>query len=170
MLSVCRLCMAFKDMAFEPGAECRHFVQVPQGATWCECTVTAGKHATPQNFNIQFSQLLPHKQPQMSLTPLSLSSEAVVGFVLPVTGGEPCELAISQLWKDNSATKLSVDLSFGGIVAQSKQVALMGSDSIYALMVWHPLWRFLGWAGGTAMIRQISSLSYFEMLIGSTTL
>jgi tripeptidyl-peptidase II len=170
MLSVCRLSMAFKDMAFEPGAECRHFVQVPQGATWCECTVTAGKHATPQKFSIQFLQLLPHKRPQRSPKALQLTSEAVVSFVLPMTGGEPCEIAITQFWMADSATKLSVDLCFGGIVAQSKQVALMGSDSVYPLMVWHPLWRFLGWAGGTAMIRQISSLSYFEMFIGSTTL
>ena len=33
---------------FQPGTEVRHFLEVPEGATWGEMTLKAGDHATPR--------------------------------------------------------------------------------------------------------------------------
>ena len=34
---------------FQPGTEVRHFLGVPEGATWGEMTLKAGDHDTPRS-------------------------------------------------------------------------------------------------------------------------
>jgi hypothetical protein len=85
-------------------------------------------------FWIHFSQLLPQKRPKRTTKVLQLSSEAVESFVLSVEGDAVLEVAIAQFWKADQPTTLSLELRFGGIVASSKRVSLMGSDSVYPLM------------------------------------
>ena len=120
--------MRFDDMAFEPGAERRHFVHVPEGASWCEITLRAGRHTSPKLFMVHTTQLFPHERPKQHRQNMSAASEGEARAAFAVAGGAGLEVAIAQFWKSDGAATLSVELAFHGVHAPSKRVVLAGNE------------------------------------------
>lgn len=126
----CRLAIRFDDMAFEPGAERRHFVHVPEGATWCEITLRAGRHDAPKLFMVHTTQLFPGERPRQHRQNMNASSEGVARSAFAVAGGAGLEVGIAQFWKSDGAATLSLELSFHSVHALNKRIVLAGNEYV----------------------------------------
>ncbi|KAL0038695.1 hypothetical protein WJX79_003623 [Trebouxia sp. C0005] len=109
---------------FQPGTEVRRFLEVPEGATWGEMTLKAGNHATPRNFMLRATQILPHTRysdtEARAYASLGAHARHVVNFKL--TGAATLEITLSQFWSSLGAGTLEVEVAFHGVGVQGTGV------------------------------------------------
>ncbi|GAX82749.1 hypothetical protein CEUSTIGMA_g10175.t1 [Chlamydomonas eustigma] len=111
--------LSMGPLHFNPGTEHRQFMEVPEGASWAEITLTAGNHDTPKIFLLRATQLQPHlsyKRTESSRqATLSAGSEFI--WTLPVVPGCTVEVTLAQFWSSLGSSSLSATIEFHGVVA-----------------------------------------------------
>ncbi|KAL0024941.1 hypothetical protein WJX77_004746 [Trebouxia sp. C0004] len=121
---------------FQPGTEVRRFLEVPEGATWGEMTLKAGNHATPRNFMLRATQILPHTRysdtEARAYASLGAHARHVMNFKL--TGAATLEITLSQFWSSLGEGNLEVEVAFHGVGVQGTGVIAGPSRSSKVLV------------------------------------
>ncbi|XP_059484190.1 tripeptidyl-peptidase 2 isoform X2 [Neocloeon triangulifer] len=129
--------MVFKDVHFKPGTIKRHFVQVPEDATWAVLRLKARKDTKNSRFVLHCVQLRPQlvckTQEFHKMVSISQQSEAVHGF--PVKGGIVLEAVVAKWWASLGDVSIDYSLSFHGLKPESPSVTMHGADGILHLEV-----------------------------------
>jgi tripeptidyl-peptidase II len=109
---------AWHRVSTTAGQELRRFVAVPDGATWAELSVRAGKFDYPRLFLLRASQLAPAVRPADTewRTALTLSPASEWSASFGVLGGGTLELTVAQFWSSAGDAVLdTLELSFHGV-------------------------------------------------------
>lgn len=106
------------ESLYGPGVIDRHFINVPDGATWAELSIVANGPRSPGKFVAHLTQLLPHKKHTKTEQMWYLNlhgTDPIPSKTFAVTGGFTLELCTAQFWSSLGAFKVQVELVFHGI-------------------------------------------------------
>ncbi|XP_065343517.1 tripeptidyl-peptidase 2 isoform X3 [Cloeon dipterum] len=129
--------LTFNNVYFKPGTIKRHFVQVPDDATWGVLRLKARKDTKNSRFVLHCVQLRPQlmckTQEFHKMVSISQQSEATHGF--PVKGGIILEAVVAKWWASLGDVCIDYSLSFYGLKPESPTVMMHGADGILHLEV-----------------------------------
>ncbi|KAF4524231.1 hypothetical protein B566_EDAN012199 [Ephemera danica] len=129
--------LEFKDIHFKPGTIKRHFIVVPDDATWAVLRLRTTQHDKNSRFVLHCVQLRPqlvcktlefHK-----MVNLAQQLESVQGF--PVKGGLVLEAVVAKWWASLGEVAIDYSISFFGLRPELPMVSMHGADGILHLEV-----------------------------------
>jgi len=121
---------AWHRVATTAGQELRRFIAVPEGATWAELSIRAGKFDSPRLFLLRASQLAPAVRPGDTewRTALTLSPGSEWSASFEVLGGATLELTVAQFWSSAGDSVLdNVRLEFSGVGVRTGEAEPSGA-------------------------------------------
>eukprot|EP00698_Gefionella_okellyi_P021016 TRINITY_DN6698_c0_g1_i1.p1 TRINITY_DN6698_c0_g1~~TRINITY_DN6698_c0_g1_i1.p1 ORF type:complete len:1274 (-),score=325.43 TRINITY_DN6698_c0_g1_i1:47-3868(-) len=134
----------FTDMVSGPGRLHRRFIHVPVGATWADVTVSAQElqDSVPMSMVLHCVQLVNNSaftkyESQRWFQLTSVERHEVVSYA--VLGGETLEVCLAQGWSATARGRVSLRVSFHGIVPSSDQITLLGSELYTPVQVTTPI-------------------------------
>ncbi|GAB1601216.1 tripeptidyl-peptidase 2-like, partial [Argonauta hians] len=124
--------ISFTNVRFKPGQITRHFIQVPDGATFGVLKMESKDTEKSGRFLIHTLQLLPQCQYRKhefdKLVTLSDQGEFVQSF--PVLDGNILEVCLAKWWANLGEVTLDYSITFRGISVDSKQIVMHAADGI----------------------------------------
>jgi tripeptidyl-peptidase-2 len=121
----------WKDVVFEAGVVRRHFVHVPEGATWAVLRVESMDADKQNKFVFQAVQLRPDhsyctgEHYKVLIVPEHCQSTQGIR----VCGGHTLELCIAKCWSCPGATVANVSLSFRGLELVAESSCAVANNS-----------------------------------------
>ena len=125
--------LSMPQRTYMPGTLDRHFVAVPEGATWAELTFKTREVEGSHTLVLHALQVLASTPPtgrnkteierHIRLKPFSSITERV-----PVVAGVTVELCLCKWWASLGGVEVDVDLVFHGIVVSSKSLFIGGHE------------------------------------------
>ena len=138
---VCATFARSGSLAMTPGSIHRHFIAVPEGATWAEATITMGDYSGlgggRRMLYMHAHQLVPH-------VPFSLTEHKPRWFAeegstrtekFKVWGGRTLELTLAQFWSSLGSSSAGLSVTFHGVVPSTSDLVLDGAQSLTRLDV-----------------------------------
>ncbi|XP_041482803.1 tripeptidyl-peptidase 2-like isoform X1 [Lytechinus variegatus] len=125
------------DKEFRSGQIRRHFVRVPQGATWAEISITSLEREQSSRFVLHTIQL----QPQTAYRNnefykfLSLQEQCEVQHSFAVHGGQIMEFTIAKWWASLGRSRVKYSLAFHGLQPSQKTVQMHAANGVRRLYV-----------------------------------
>ncbi|XP_078488477.1 tripeptidyl-peptidase 2 isoform X1 [Ciona intestinalis] len=123
------------NQVFKPGQISRHFIQVPEGATWAEMRMFNHSKEQSSRFVLHCIQL--HEQRAFRehefykfVTILSSSSTEQA---FPVQGGLCLELCVARWWSNIGEVSVSYNVEFHGVNPSDKFITMHAVDGIHRL-------------------------------------
>ncbi|MEW5318316.1 MAG: hypothetical protein WDW38_009545 [Sanguina aurantia] len=119
-------------LEMQPGSEHRHFVAVPNGATWAEVLLRSGTHDTPKIYLFRATQLRPDSnyKEHETRTQVTMTSNAEHTVNIPVSGGSTMEVTLAQFWSSLGDSSLTYEIQFHGVgLASSGDASEEGGSS-----------------------------------------
>ena len=129
------------SLDMHPGVIHRHFIAVPEGATWAEITVDmdgySGLGGDRRMLYMHAMQLVPH-------VPFSLTEHKPRWFAeegskkvhkFKVWGGRTLELTLAQFWSSLGAGTAGLSVTFHGVSTSTSDLVLDGAQSLARLDV-----------------------------------
>jgi tripeptidyl-peptidase-2 len=108
----------------DPGTVHRHFLQVPEGATWADVQVKAHAQAASRVVALQAIQLVPGRpfaERRFEDTVRLEPGEACVRTIA-VEGGRTLEVCLAQYWSSLGCACYDLDVAFHGLVPEPRVV------------------------------------------------
>ncbi|XP_038630286.1 tripeptidyl-peptidase 2-like [Scyliorhinus canicula] len=135
--AACEYRLVQKNVHFKPGEIRRHFIEVPQGATWAELlyfriSLTSKSEDTTSEFVVHTIQL----QKQMAFRVhefyhhLCLSEKASVADAFPVQEEKTIEICIARWWSSLRHATIDYVISFHGLKCNSDTLHIHASEGI----------------------------------------
>lgn len=127
--------MSFKNVLFKPNTIHRHFVLVPDKATWAVIRLQSVDKDKSGRFVIHCLQLRPklvcktlecHK-----VVNVTAQSEVVQGF--PVRGGLVLEVVVAKYWANLGDVPIDYSVSFHGVRPECPAITMQASDGIMSV-------------------------------------
>ncbi|XP_014663971.1 PREDICTED: tripeptidyl-peptidase 2-like [Priapulus caudatus] len=116
--------LEFEEQNFKPGQIRRHFIYVPDGATWAVLRMRVRDKDKSSRFVLHAVQLAPqttHKDNEFyKFVNLSDLGETTQSF--NVRGGSTLELCISKWWASIGCVEVDYTLSFSGLQVASREI------------------------------------------------
>jgi len=115
---------------YSPGQETRHFIAVPEGATWARLRTTAGDFDTPKMFMLRATQLLPQTRHSTlgKTATATLSANARHHMTFKVAGGGTLEVTTAQFWTQLGQGTLEQAVEFHGLTCDPSAAFIAGSS------------------------------------------
>ncbi|CAI9728027.1 tripeptidyl-peptidase 2-like [Octopus vulgaris] len=124
--------VSFTDVKFKPGQIKRHFIHVPEGATFGVLKIESKDTEKSCRFLLHTLQLLPQCQYRKhefdKLVTLSDQGEFVQSF--PVLDSNILEVCLAKWWANLGEVTLDYSVTFRGISVDSKQIVMHAADGI----------------------------------------
>lgn len=124
--------VAFNNVQFKPGQIKRHFIHVPEGATFGVLKIESRDSEKSCRFLLHTLQLSPQCQYRKhefdKLVTLSDQGKFVQTF--PVLDGNILEVCLAKWWANLGEVSLNYSVTFRGIHVDSKQIVMHAADGI----------------------------------------
>lgn len=129
--------VTFDNVKFLPNAIKRHFLVVPDLATWAVIKLRSKDPQVGGHFVVHCMQILPKQSCKTSeinkhIT-VSSNNDCVHSF--PVKGGLVLEVVVAKYWADISEITVDYGISFFGIKPSQPNITMLAADGIYSLEV-----------------------------------
>ena len=114
--------------SFKPGQFERHFIAVPDGATWADLRIGARQLEAPQRVVVHALQKLPKRtfrDGYRQFITVEPGSETVRSF--KVVGGRTLELCLGQYWSNLAESEFEFELAFHGLMPSDPDLQIDGS-------------------------------------------
>ncbi|XP_064639092.1 tripeptidyl-peptidase 2-like isoform X2 [Lineus longissimus] len=129
--------MEFKDKCLNPGSIQRHFIAVPEGATWAVLEVKSNDENKRARFVMHTLQVEPRSQYKTyelhKYATLSDYGETQQAF--SVLGGVTLELCLAKWWASIGEVKVEYSICFHGLMPDTRKVTLHGAEGIHRINV-----------------------------------
>lgn len=121
-----------KDVVFKPSQMNRHYILVPENATWAVIRLLANEKS---NIRLHTLQLRPRKTSKTNqyLRSLQLSSNIEQTHCVAVKGGIIMEIVVAKFWTDLTESTLTYSVAFHGIKPDKVDIVMQPSDGVYAM-------------------------------------
>ncbi|XP_072913858.1 tripeptidyl-peptidase 2-like [Hemitrygon akajei] len=121
-----------KNVAFKPGDMRREFIEVPQGATWAEITLTSRSEDKTSEFVVHAVQLQKLKAFRVHefYRHLYLSEKATATDSFAVHEGGTIEVCIAHWWSSLGHTAIDYTISFHGLKCSTDELHIHASEGI----------------------------------------
>ena len=142
----------------KPGAVQRHFVVPPEGATWADIRLRAGKQTTSKVYVLQCVQLLPGRSYQSRFLEeyVRLDEGEDVVYSIDVEPGRVLEVALAQYWSSLEDGQCEIAVSFHGLVPEPREVTIANGARLRTVDVSAPFERTrLGPSGTLETLRRL---------------
>ena len=125
------------DKIFQPGNIARHFVKVPEGATWATFKANNLSKEQAGKFIIHTIQLEPNRMVKTleHYKMFSLSENGSWEFGLPVRSGPNAviEFCLAKWWANIGNVHCSYTVTFHGVKPSSQNIVMHGGEGILRL-------------------------------------
>ncbi|PNF43825.1 Tripeptidyl-peptidase 2 [Cryptotermes secundus] len=125
----------FTNVIFKPNTMQRHFILVPDEATWAVLRLRCVEKDKDGRFILHCLQL----RPRMVCKTLeyhrvfNVISQSEVIKAFPVRGGLVLEVVVAKYWADLGEVTLDYSIAFHGVKPESPSVTMHGADGILSL-------------------------------------
>ncbi|XP_014208208.1 tripeptidyl-peptidase 2 isoform X2 [Copidosoma floridanum] len=127
--------LTFKNVLFKPNTIQRHFIVVPDDATWGVLRLKSAEKDKNGRFIIHTMQVKPRLSTQTlevnKMINISSQSETVQGFA--VQGGLVLEVAIAKYWANIGDVLVDYSIEFHGVRMINGGLAMQSGDGIHRL-------------------------------------
>ncbi|XP_051878296.1 LOW QUALITY PROTEIN: tripeptidyl-peptidase 2-like [Pristis pectinata] len=130
--SACEYKIEQKNVDFKPGEIRRQFIEVPQGATWAEISLTSRSEDKTSEFVVHAVQLQKQKAFRVHefYRHLYLSEKASATDSFAVHEGGTVEVCIAHWWSSLDHTAIDYTISFHGLKCNTDVLHLHASEGI----------------------------------------
>ena len=122
---------------FQPGMITRHFLAVPQGATWATFRVNNLSPDSTGRFILHTVQLLPSLQVKTMeyYKMFSLSETGAWVFAMPVKSspGQVMEFCLAKWWANIGTLNCQYTITFHGVKPTNTNLVMHGAEGLYRL-------------------------------------
>eukprot|EP00096_Caligus_rogercresseyi_P003722 TRINITY_DN171_c0_g1_i1.p1 TRINITY_DN171_c0_g1~~TRINITY_DN171_c0_g1_i1.p1 ORF type:complete len:1256 (+),score=320.81 TRINITY_DN171_c0_g1_i1:175-3942(+) len=132
-----RPCIELKDVAFKPGFIKRHFLSVPEHATWAVINVYSAEKAVSGKFILHTVQLLPKTSVRVmeNQKVVTLSETGDFSTGISVKGGFTLEVCLAKFWSNLGSINVSYSITFYGVKCDSKDIMMHGGEGIHRFQI-----------------------------------
>ena len=126
-----------KQVTFNPGDIKRHFVKVPQDASWAVIRLSSDETCKTGRFLFHAVGLIP-KRSSMTINHQKmffLSETEEWTYPMNVQGGQVLEICLAKWWADLGSVKVSYNVIFHGVVPNSNEIVFHASDCVHRVDV-----------------------------------
>ncbi|XP_021931036.1 tripeptidyl-peptidase 2 [Zootermopsis nevadensis] len=127
--------LSFRNVVFKPNTMHRHFILVPDEATWAVLQLQCVEKDKSGRFVLHCLQLRPNMVCKTlechKMVNVSSQSEVIQGF--PVRGGLVLEVVVAKYWANLGEVVLDYSLAFHGVKSESPSITMQGADGILSL-------------------------------------
>ncbi|KAF5299966.1 hypothetical protein FQA39_LY11339 [Lamprigera yunnana] len=129
--------ISYENVLFKPNTIKRHFLIVPELATWGIIRMRCTDEEHTGRFVLHCMQLLPKQnckslETNKNLTVIS-NTETVQSF--QVKGGVILEIVVAKYWANLGETSINYSISFHGVKPNQPSITMYASEGIYSLLV-----------------------------------
>lgn len=124
-----------KNINFKPNEIRRHFLMVPEHATWGVVKLRCSKPGKTGRFVIHTMQILSKrscKQQEFEKV-LSLTSQSDSILSFQIKGGVILEVVIGKYWANIGDVEVDYSISLHGIRPDNPNITMMAADGVYSL-------------------------------------
>lgn len=127
----------YRNINFKPNQLQRHFVMVPEHATWCILKLRCNQPGKLGRFVIHTMQILSKRscRQQEFQKVISLTSQSDTILSFQVKGGIILEVVVGKYWANIGDMEIDYSISFHGIHPENPQITMLAADGVYSLDV-----------------------------------
>ncbi|QQP38425.1 Uncharacterized protein FKW44_018993, partial [Caligus rogercresseyi] len=124
-----RPCIELKDVAFKPGFIKRHFLSVPEHATWAVINVYSAEKA------VSGKLFFTHVRVMENQKVVTLSETGDFSTGISVKGGFTLEVCLAKFWSNLGSINVSYSITFYGVKCDSKDIMMHGGEGIHRFQI-----------------------------------
>lgn len=129
--------LEWKNVMFQPNSIKRHFIFVPEFATWGVLKLISKTQGQQTRVIVHCMQILPKRsckfQEMQKITTVNSQSDTVIGF--QVKGGVILEVVVGKYWANIGDLIMDYTLSFYGVKPDNPSISMQAVDGIYTVDV-----------------------------------
>ncbi|CAB4067190.1 TPP2 [Lepeophtheirus salmonis] len=133
--------LELKNTPFKPGTIKRHFISVPEHATWAVINVRSAEKVGTGKFILHTVQLLPKRSVRtmenQKIVALSETEDFTHG--ISVRGGFTIEICLAKFWSNLGAINVSYSVTFYGVKTDSREIMMHGGEGIHRFQIFSDL-------------------------------